>query len=485
MEELRKTGLGDKARLLAALTVLLLAGFLGTGYFAYLAARDSIRANIEKNDLPVAAESVYARLQKDLVEPVFVSSMMANDTFLHDWIVGGERDLSSVVRYLSEIKTRYGAFTTFFVSERTGRYYYPGGILKTVSPEESRDEWYYRVRAMSEPYELNVDPDLANADTLTIFINYRVIDTDGAYLGAAGIGLAVDSMTRMVATLKSEYGTNVYFVDKAGRIIAGRPQGIPDPGETETDPVFAPTFERGRGIAPGSFRYRRGPQNILLFVRWLPEVGWYLFVERPEDLAIAGARRAFYLNLVVYILILILALLAAAFTVNRFQSRLEHTASYDPLTGAMNRLAFQAVAEHSSREARREGKPLSVVLFDIDHFKAVNDTLGHAAGDEALKSVVRTCMETLRASDLLCRWGGEEFLVLLPASGPDGAAAAAEKLRSAVAATVRGGGARAVTISAGTATLKPEESLNALIVRADEALLGAKRAGRNRIVRAD
>ena len=480
MEEMRRTGLGDKARLLAALTVLLLAGFLGTGYFAFLAARDSIRANIEKNDLPVAAESVYARLQKDLVEPVFVSSMMANDTFLHDWIVGGERDRDAVVRYLGEIKARYGAFTAFFVSERTGRYYYPEGVLKIVSPSEPRDEWYYRVRSMSEPYELNVDPDLANADALTIFINYRVIDTDGTYLGAAGVGLAVDSMTRMVATLKSEYGTNVYFVDKAGRIVAGEPYGGPG---TE-DPALAPIYRRDLRVGPGSFRYRRGSENVLLFVRWLPEVGWFLFVERPEDAAMAGARRALYLNLVVYVLILVLALLAAGFTVNRFQSRLERTASFDPLTGAMNRLAFQTVAEHSIREARREGRPLSVILFDIDHFKAVNDTLGHAAGDEALKTVVRTCAATLRASDLLCRWGGEEFLVLLPASGPDGAFAAAEKLRAAVSAEKLAPGSPTVTISAGTATLRPEEDLSSLVQRADERLLEAKRAGRDRTVRA-
>ncbi len=480
MEEMRRTGLGDKARLLAALTVLLLAGFLGTGYFAFLAARDSIRANIEKNDLPVAAESVYARLQKDLVEPVFVSSMMANDTFLHDWIVGGERDLDAVVRYLGEIKARYGAFTAFFVSERTGRYYYPEGILKTVSPSESRDEWYYRVRSMSEPYELNVDPDLANADALTIFINYRVIDTDGTYLGAAGVGLAVDSMTRMVATLKSEYGTNVYFVDRSGRIVAGEPYGGPGP----EDPALAPIYRRDLRVGPGSFRYRHGSENVLLFVRWLPEVGWFLFVERPEDAAMAGARRALYLNLVVYVLILVLALLAAGFTVNRFQSRLERTASFDPLTGAMNRLAFQTVADHSIREARREGRPLSVILFDIDHFKAVNDTLGHAAGDEALKTVVRTCAATLRASDLLCRWGGEEFLVLLPASGPDGAFAAAEKLRAAVSAERLAPGSPTVTISAGTATLRPEEDLSSLVQRADERLLEAKRTGRNRTVRA-
>ncbi len=481
MEELKRTGLGDKARLLAALTVLLLAGFLGTGYFAFLAARDSIRGNIEKNDLPVAAESVYARLQKDLVEPVFVSSMMANDTFLHDWIVGGEKDLSAVVRYLSEIKTRYGAFTAFFVSERTGRYYYPEGVLKTVSPTEPRDEWYYRVRGMSGPYELNVDPDLANADALTIFINYRVIDADGTFLGAAGVGLAVDSMTRMVATLKSEYGTNVYFVDKSGGIVAGEPLG----GSGSGDPALAPIYRRDLRVGPGSYRYRNGSEDILLFVRWLPEVGWFLFVERPEDEAIAGARRAFYLNLVLYVLILILALLAAGFTVNRFQSRLERTASYDPLTGAMNRLAFQAVADHSIREARRDGKPLSVVLFDIDHFKAVNDTLGHAAGDEALKSVARTCGQALRASDLLCRWGGEEFLVLLPGSGPDGGAFAAEKLRTAVSTAAVGPGNRTVTISSGTATIREGEDLSSLVQRADERLLEAKRAGRNRVVRGD
>lgn len=485
MSDMRASGLGDRTRLLVALTLLLLIGFVGTGYFAFLAARDSIRATIQKNDLPIAAESVYARLQKDLVEPVFVSSMMANDTFLHDWIVSGEQDLGAVVRYLNEIKIRYGAFSAFFVSERTGRYYYPGGVLKIVSPGEPRDAWYYRVRSMPEPYELNVDPDLANDDALTVFINYRVVDTDGSYLGAAGVGLAVASMARMVATLRNEFDTAIYFVDKQGKILAGSPVGAPGLKDALEDPALGPSARMALADESVSFRYRRGSETILLFAKWFPEIGWYLFAERPEGQAMAGARRALRLNLIVYALILVLVLLTAALTVNRFQSRLEHTASYDPLTSAMNRLAFQNVGDYSIREARRDNKPLSVALLDVDNFKTVNDSRGHAAGDEVLKLVVDAGRKALRSSDLLCRWGGEEFLVLLPGSEKDGALSATEKIRGAVAQATGASGPASVTLSAGVAALKPGEDLAALVRRADAALLSAKRTGRDRAVYAE
>ncbi len=485
MEELPRTGIGEKGRLIATITILLVAGFVGTSLFAFFAARDSVRYSIERDSLPASADYVHSALQKKLIEPVFISSMMGNDTFLHDWVSQGELDSKEVITYLSEIRSRYGAFTTFFVSDRTSRYYQADGILKSVSPDEPRDAWYYRVRLMADPYEINLDPDMAHGDALTIFINYRVLDRSGAFLGAAGVGLAFESMNGTVEMLQNQHDTSAYLVDPAGRILVGSPYGTTPAATVQDDPALRAIATEAMTAGGGSFRYRRDGGERLLLVKFLPELGWYLFVEGTQAAAMSGASRALWFNLVIFALIVAVVIAITAITVDRYQSRLERTASYDQLTGALNRMAFAVLCDHAVKEARRTGTALSVAIFDIDNFKRVNDEFGHAAGDKALKLVVAGGQSGLRQVDPLCRWGGEEFVALLSSCDTAGAIIAAEKFRGFATALCAIEGPTSVTLSAGVATLRPNETFYALVSRADEALYLAKRAGRNRTLSAE
>lgn len=158
-------------------------------------------------------------------------------------------------------------------------------------------------------------------------------------------------------------------------------------------------------------------------------------------------------------------------------------ARQDALTGTRNR---RAVLEEGLREyaqAHRTGAPLSAAMVDIDHFKQVNDEGGHAQGDRVLIAVVQCLTDTLRAGDLLGRWGGEEFVILMPNTGLAGARAAAERCRAAIEARIsRGQGRKPVTASFGVTTLsRTDATLEVLIGRADDALYRAKSAGRNRV----
>jgi diguanylate cyclase (GGDEF)-like protein len=162
-------------------------------------------------------------------------------------------------------------------------------------------------------------------------------------------------------------------------------------------------------------------------------------------------------------------------------ARIEHGASLDALTGACNRHAMPSI-EHRI-QARRDA-PASVALLDVDHFKSVNDRHGHVAGDAALRSVASRLRGLLRQEDTLVRWGGEEFLVVLPATDAASAAAVAEKLRAAVAEGAHpiGDGTRIpLSASIGHTTLAAGETVLAALPRADAALYAAKRGGRNRV----
>lgn len=155
------------------------------------------------------------------------------------------------------------------------------------------------------------------------------------------------------------------------------------------------------------------------------------------------------------------------------KEELNHHATHDPLTGALNRRAFAPLAEKQVAQAARTGRPLAVLMMDLDHFKRINDTLGHSGGDATLCRFVAVAGDVLRAEDVLCRFGGEEFVALLPHAEAAQAVAAAERLRLAFAAT-------GATVSIGVASLRPGEDLEDLLRRADAALYDAKRAGRDR-----
>ncbi|RAS26430.1 GGDEF domain-containing protein [Paraburkholderia bryophila] len=158
-------------------------------------------------------------------------------------------------------------------------------------------------------------------------------------------------------------------------------------------------------------------------------------------------------------------------------------ANRDFLTGALSRKGFEAIARTRLEEADRHGLPVSLLIVDLDHFKSINDTFGHAGGDTVLREFVRVAHLQLRRSDALGRLGGEEFAVLLPATQPDDALRFAERLRQAVAAqpVTTVGGPCAYSISGGLAGWMPGETLDRLSARSDLALYDAKRAGRDRI----
>ena len=237
-----------------------------------------------------------------------------------------------------------------------------------------------------------------------------------------------------------------------------------------------------------------GALTVYSAIRWLaivtvgviliPAMGWMLLTgERPAILLSLG--------LVIFCLS---ALRATKVLSNAMQQNFEMThalreakesaerlASTDHLTGLTSRGAFVERADAPFQYCRRNGLPVSVAVLDLDHFKQVNDTRGHAVGDMALKHAARLIQSSLRKSDLCCRWGGEEFVILLPDTALEDAAGVAEKLRLAIVANpvTLEGGSLPMTASFGVA--EGDRSLEALIDRADSALYRAKNEGRNRV----
>jgi len=198
----------------------------------------------------------------------------------------------------------------------------------------------------------------------------------------------------------------------------------------------------------------------------------------------------FYLTLsvlgVVVIITLFMTFIARFFIrdLGEAEQKLLDMATTDYLTGLLNRReGFRRIIAEFSR-AGRAGKPLCAMMLDIDHFKHINDTHGHLTGDSVLKSLAATLKNALRGSDILCRYGGEEFLIVLPETGIEETTLLAERLRQQIEQSVLHTQDRKklnVTISIGVVGHQAEESYEHLIARADQALYKAKESGRNRV----
>ncbi|MES2102910.1 MAG: sensor domain-containing diguanylate cyclase [Pseudomonadota bacterium] len=474
--------------LLIWLSLILIAGFVSTSVIAYLVSRDTLQQSIAEQALPITGDNIYSEIQKDLLRPVFVSSQMAHDTFVRDWILNGEQEDEHIVKYLKEIKQRNNAVTSFLISEPSHNYYSAGGATRNVSPGDPRDQWYFRARQSKTPYETSIDADTVSR-SLNIFINHRVLDYNGKFIGVIGLGLTVDTMRNLIDGYQKRFQRSIYFVDQKGNIVlsgnsaraTASIQAMPGLGGL-ADAILANKKNTSLHLD-----YKTDGATMLVNSRFIPELGWHLLVEQDTSLSMKPLQDVFLLNLAISAAIMLIVLITLLVSVRRYQNRIEKSAATDPLTSLLNRQAFDFIFRQALLDSERSRQPLCVVLIDIDFFKKINDQQGHLIGDHVLKEIAMIARRSLRESDVICRWGGEEFLILLKNCTLEKATSIAETLRGTIAAndfsrtTSLAKTRLAVTVSMGVAQYKDNDSEDSVFERADVALYQAKDSGRNSV----
>ncbi|MDO8650729.1 MAG: sensor domain-containing diguanylate cyclase [Undibacterium sp.] len=476
--------------LLVWLSLILIAGFIGVLLVGYLISRDALQQGIAEQSLPITGDNIYSEIQKDILRPVFVSSQMAQDTFVRDWLIDGEQDTALIIKYLKEIKTKNNAISSFLVSDLTRQYYHADGALKTISESAVRDQWFFRVRKLKTPYETNVDLDMANRDNMTIFINYRILDYSGKFIGVTGIGLTLDTMKRQIDSYQSRFHRNIYFVDSKGNIVLAG-SAVKRLGNNILNGTgisgIAPQILANKKNDSLHLAYDTENDRVLVNSRFIPELGWHLLVEQELGNELKPLHDMLAIDAAISAGIILLVLTMVLLSVRRYQKRIEKTAATDQLTSLMNRHAFDFVFANALLDSERSRQPLCIALIDIDFFKKVNDKHGHLVGDHVLKEIAMIAKRSLRESDVICRWGGEEFLILLKNCTLEKATSIAENLRNTIAnndfsrTTDLAKKRLAITVSMGVAECKTNETEDSVFDRADVALYQAKENGRNSV----
>ncbi len=264
---------------------------------------------------------------------------MAQDTFVRDWSLNGEKPEEDIIHYLNEIQKQYNTVTCFFVSDNTRKYYHPTGVLKKVSETDPQDTWYFRVKNMSEDYEINVDIDTADNQSLNIFINYRVYDFSGNFIGVTGVGLAVNSVQDLIDIYQEKYGRQVYFADLQGQItLSSTNYNLPE----NIRQISGLSKVVNEILASDGYSgiYTNDGKTVYLNSRLVPEFGWYLLVEQVETRAETRIQYTLFINLAVSLIITVIVLFLANLIIGGYQRRLEKMATTDKLTGIANRQIF-------------------------------------------------------------------------------------------------------------------------------------------------
>jgi diguanylate cyclase (GGDEF)-like protein len=330
-----------------------------------------------------------------------------------------------------------------------------------------------------------VDTNEAKDYSLTIFINYRLVDLRGNLLGVTGVGIEMKNFSHFLHNTQEKYNRRVFLVDENGIIQAHSQMAM-----IETTSIFdLPGLEEIAGeilIAsdnPIDHEYRIQGHRTLVTSRYMPEIDWYLIVEQDEESALSAARMNLLRTLLIGFATSVVIIIVSYVALRYLQGTLEYMTVTDDLTQTANRREFESQFERAVYRHKRYNSPISVILIDVDRFKEINDTKGHLAGDDVLKRVSRCLKDNMRPTDLLARWGGDEFIILAESDGNQ-AITTAERLCRAVQEIDLGLKLESlgnITISCGVTEFLSEDTIDSVTHRADQALYRSKKSGRNRV----
>ena len=477
------SSLFKKYNLLIWLGLLLAIGFLANGLATHYLSRDVLLRQSEKKTLPLIGANLTSAIELNLSKSLAISSNIADDIFLRESVQSEDLNIEKIVAYLKSAKQKDTSLSHFLVIEKDQKYVDSMGTVRTVNQDDFRDEWYSQLRQSDRPFIARIESDITEANNPILYLGYPIHDAEHGFAGAAGISVSMASFLNAMNDYAKNDSCSIFIVDRNGKIVLSDSKSFRAGNirQQEGTKLIADDLLKNQQTIL-SKSYDRADDTIQINARFIPELGWYLIIENNAENVAGEAMSLVYANALSGTLITLSALLLAWYSIEKYQHRMSVLANLDSMTGLMNRQAFTNSFQQAVLEMQRLKLPLSFILFDIDYLKKINESHGHETGDRIITDVARLSRSSVRGSDLLCRWGGEQFALLLKRCDVEQAYKIAEQLRLNVqnhAFTLADRDA-SVTISLGVAEWTHNESVDELFARVDEAVYLAKSEGRNR-----
>ena len=474
----------SKYKLIFIMTFLLLLLSVSLSFVNYATTLASTQKYLEEASLPLSTDNIYNEIQTHLIEPNLVASMMAQDTFLKDWLVNKEEDEDKIKAYLESIKNKYEMSTVFLASQKTQNYYLSRGFIEKMKEDNPTNAWYYKFRDKAISHEVNIDFNKNINNSMFMFINHKIFDEKFHMLGATGVGLEISYVNEMLKKFREDYKFKVFFVDKSGELILYE-RNIVKLKNLQEDVKLNRHKEKllSNRAHIVKFKDTQGSEH-LIHSKYIAELDLYLLVQAKISDFTTNVVRTFYLNLFLSLLVTIIILFIFVKMVNRHNFKLEKLANNDMLTNLPNRRIFSEKIKHLLLLNERKSLGIYLLFFDIDDFKKVNDNFGHDIGDAVLIRIAQIMKENIRESDIYARWGGEEFIIAFVNSSLSDSEVTANKLRVSIEndrelfSLVK----YKITASFGVTQVEKSDTLLSLLKRVDNYLYKAKDEGKNRVV---
>ncbi len=434
-----------------------------------------------QNITKLISTNIFSEINSELVKPIYVSLTMANNQFLKDWIIDeNEGDLEKITNYLKGIKNKYEYDSVFYVSNLTKNYYHYDKILKKISMDDSHDVWFYDFLEKNPEYDIDIDTDEATEDQLTFFVNASVRDDEGNLLGIVGVGVKMSTIRQVLFDYRKRFNVEVFLIDSLGLVqihdnvdyienqnifndknIADIREGI------LSEKNKLEVFELGYGFTQES-----------LTSQYIEELDLYLLIKKDTSALREMVRNQIISKTIIFLLILIGIILINSQIVNYFHNKITKMSSIDSLTELQNRRIFDQYLIAAIKDAQRNNKTFTLILFDIDNLKQINDKYGHATGDKVIKATADYIRGFIRKNDMLARWGGDEFALIFKCD-----INTAQKIINRTVKTrikdpllIKYN----VNTSIGLTEYKPGDKVDSIFERADSALYKKKEESKNK-----
>ena len=464
---------------ISAIFVITIIVIIATSYFTF---KEFFASNNQRQQ--EAIMPLFSLITSEITRPLTVSQYMAIDPLLLEYIQQDDIDEKVLHNYIASVSERFNSIS-FIAIDKTKKLIDSSGKITKLS--NKNNEWYHRLKAIDQTQFT----DFGDMKNPHLFFDVKMFNQQKEFLGFIGLGVDLDHFAEKFTKFKNEFGFELYFVDENNKVTLSSSQLMKTTShhrkDFEVDIHELAWYQEylASQNEDGSTGHILGSTDDRSVVSQMPlkELNWRVFIVTPPAKEQAAYWLLFIPKLLIFLLVSLTLYFIFAQCIFRFKSNLVKESDTDYLT----QLPSRNFINWKYTQLSKEFEYVSVVIADIDNFKILNDTYGHLFGDDVLKVIATKLSENLRDVDLTGRWGGEEFIIILPDTKANQAQEVIDRIRDNIANIPFSPSSTSkkfnVTVSFGISESHlADVSLKEIIAKADKALYNAKTNGRNQVV---
>jgi len=462
------------------ITVLYFVTIITIVLTSYYTFKDVI--NQYNNSQHQSVVPIFSIVTSEVIRPLNVAYFMANDPLLIEFVEQPKIDKPKLLQYLQRLSHRY-QMLTFIALEKHNIILDSNN--KELTLKSNKAEWYQRLKQQNK----NQFADIGNADNPHLYFDMKLFNDQEEFIGFVGVAIDLNHFSTKFKEYSQRFGFELIFVDQNNDITLSSNHLMKTESHHRQDEIInIGDLDWYQQLLAKDDVYQLSNTIVTVddgerIISQMPikELNWRMFIISPPASQQSEYWKLFLARIGVFFLIVLVLYFAFFAIVEYFKNRLVEDSETDFLTKLPNRNYLNWKFEEVSCSSRS----ICLVIADVDNFKQINDTYGHLVGDDVLKEIATQFNKNLRQDDISGRWGGEEFVLLLPETPIEHALEIIERIRKNIAETPFRVSSSThtfhATISFGVTISKAENiEINQLIKQADEALYLAKNNGKNR-----